>query len=478
MSFKEVTELRKSGQLTQAYNMALADLNASHSDVWSCRAMFWVLYDMSSRLIEQKRFDNIADFLKQFNWVYERLRGMGAIDEIATKSAAVLLRKVLNALLDFGRTVQEVLDIFEHAGYHSIDEIFENIRLDYFFKLYNATQKHEGNPHQIVNEYASKFQNSQPSDNHSKFLASVLWIYRADDDNENAQFIRFFDAWGINNLQDSDWKSDNSDYDPVAIKVLNRVFAYLSKTRYRDLNKYFALFQDAYIKKRLDFHLRRKYAILLIHRGEKNQAIEIYKQLLRQKQDFYLYSELAELVENIDAKMSLYSMALLRQRKDEFVGAIHLQMAQLFIEKGLLREASTELNIYKVTYERNKWKLNEKYTELASKVDITQFDKNNQKLYAEYAGKNNGYAKLPDKSHNKQSRPNKVENSGAQKEFEGELKYKQKDGRAFAFVGDCYISAKLLEQQGITQNCSKAKVQARQLPDGKWQATKILEIEK
>ena len=36
----------------------------------------------------------------------------------------------------------------------------------------------------------------------------------------------------------------------------------------------------------------------------------------------------------------------------------------------------------------------------------------------------------------------------------------------------------LLEQQGITQNCPKAKVQARQLPDGKWQATKILKIEK
>ena len=80
--------------------------------------------------------------------------------------------------------------------------------------------------------------------NTARFLASVLWIYRADDDNENAQFIRFFFVWGINNLQDSDWKSDNPDYDPVAIKVLNRVFAYLSKTRYRDLNKYFALFQE------------------------------------------------------------------------------------------------------------------------------------------------------------------------------------------------------------------------------------------
>jgi hypothetical protein len=86
MSFKEVTELRKSGHLTQAYNMALSDLKQMPNDSWSCSALFWVLYDISKQLVEQQRFDNIHNFLQQFNWVFERLRAMGRADEIVLKS--------------------------------------------------------------------------------------------------------------------------------------------------------------------------------------------------------------------------------------------------------------------------------------------------------------------------------------------------------------------------------------------------------
>ena len=50
MSFKEVTALRKSGRLQEAYNMAKTDLEQEQSE-WTYSAMFWVLSDYGKQYI-------------------------------------------------------------------------------------------------------------------------------------------------------------------------------------------------------------------------------------------------------------------------------------------------------------------------------------------------------------------------------------------------------------------------------------------
>ena len=467
MSFKEVTELRKSGQLTQAYNMAISDLKQMPNDSWACSALFWVLYDISKQLIEQQRFDNIHNFLQQFNWVFERLRGMGKADEIILKSLNNLKSNIATALLKSGKTIESITEIFSNAGFNA-DDTIENVRLNYYYQIFRASTEKTGEIRNIINEYIQLFQNSTSSDNHSKILSSILWEYKSDDYNDLKQFIQIFSQWGgVDCFQDSDWRTDNPQNQPLAIKTLNRIYAYLAKTNFREIDQYFSLFQYANDNKKCDFHLKRKYAILLFKQGQNSEAERIYKQLIHRKPDWYLYVELAEIVSDDDLKIALYSEALLKQNKEDFVGGVHLSLAELFITKNLLQEAATELNLYRTTYECNSWRINEKYNHLHFAVTTQQPQKNNKKLYEKQAEKLSDY--LPRKKQ-------KQSNNQPTKLFEGELKYKQKEGRAFAFVGDCYISAKLLERQGITQSCQNAKVKALQLNDGKWQAIQILEI--
>ena len=54
MSFKEVTKLRKNGQLNEALEMAKADLENDKSS-WSYRALFWVLHDMCKQCLDKNR---------------------------------------------------------------------------------------------------------------------------------------------------------------------------------------------------------------------------------------------------------------------------------------------------------------------------------------------------------------------------------------------------------------------------------------
>ena len=41
MSFKEVGQLRKTGKLQEALNMALDDYN-QNADIWNARSLYWV----------------------------------------------------------------------------------------------------------------------------------------------------------------------------------------------------------------------------------------------------------------------------------------------------------------------------------------------------------------------------------------------------------------------------------------------------
>ena len=45
MAFKQVMEMRKSGNQTEAYEMALNDYQQAPEDIWAKRAMSWCLFD-------------------------------------------------------------------------------------------------------------------------------------------------------------------------------------------------------------------------------------------------------------------------------------------------------------------------------------------------------------------------------------------------------------------------------------------------
>lgn len=98
---------------------------------------------------------------------------------------------------------------------------------------------------------------------------------------------------------------------------------------------------------------------------------------------YYVWSELADCIQDSnELKIALLSKALLVERNEDFLGSIHLTLADLLIKEELTSEALCELNIYKKFHENT----SRKYQEYIERVDISVIPPNNNKLlYNRYA---------------------------------------------------------------------------------------------
>ena len=65
MSFKEVKKLRESGDLQGAYELATSDLEQNPSDVWSKRALAWVIYYYLKENSSKANFDVCIKYLEE-----------------------------------------------------------------------------------------------------------------------------------------------------------------------------------------------------------------------------------------------------------------------------------------------------------------------------------------------------------------------------------------------------------------------------
>lgn len=104
-------------------------------------------------------------------------------------------------------------------------------------------------------------------------------------------------------------------------------------------------------------HLAQYY----VKQGRKEDAEKMYRKLLLTLNKFYVWFELAQITDDIELKKSALCKALLSERKEEFVGEVHLDLAALFIAEEAYREASCELNICAATYKRNNWRPKDQY---------------------------------------------------------------------------------------------------------------------
>ena len=67
MSFAQINQLRKSGRLRQAWQMAQSALDTDSHDIWNQRAMAWVLYDYAKLNSTLDRHPQFLSCLQQIN---------------------------------------------------------------------------------------------------------------------------------------------------------------------------------------------------------------------------------------------------------------------------------------------------------------------------------------------------------------------------------------------------------------------------
>ena len=209
----------------------------------------------------------------------------------------------------------------------------------------------------------------RPSLLHSVFLVLAINIKKQYPD---FRFSAFMDLWGYDNFRNEDWQPyvhEQYTLPSTVQKVINMYVAEIkTPDGFKPSEHFLTLLSKAVAHYPKDYNIARYLAQALITQGKKDDAIQLYRKLLLQDNRFYLWNELGKLLDDASLQKSALCMALLKQKKEEFVGAIHLSLAELLIAEKDYPQALFDLNKYRKTYESNGWPLKYRYKQLMQQI--------------------------------------------------------------------------------------------------------------
>ena len=297
---------------------------------------------------------------------------------------------IFNQLIN-GRYDISVETLSEHFNLET-NEIVEHLREASFWFLWSLWNENKKKDYfdEII-KYCEQYAKYGPSHWHSEILNKALRSFVEQDEEK---FIYFFQKWDYNNLREEDWKTSQDQkgntYPSTAESAAKKCFNSVKNMSARSGNilTWLSNFFDA-VEHRLEDNewMVRNRAIIYLWENKKEEAITYYKNVLLKLSDkFYIWSELANCIEERDLKIALLSKALLLERNESFLGDIHLNIASQLIQKGLYPNAMYELNCYKAKREAENWKVSRHYIDLFQEIPSgTQAARNNLALYNEYA---------------------------------------------------------------------------------------------
>ena len=223
----------------------------------------------------------------------------------------------------------------------------------------------------MLNNYL-KLELPSPSMLHSCILSEAMNTERINPN--EFLFTRFIEIWNLENLRDEDWQDGKTQDGNRYPSQVERMITLYSKeiqvvSTALPSETFMSVLQKAIDKWPDNDNLLRDKAIALIKLGKKEEAIGVYKQLvLKFSAKFYLWSEMAMLVDSDDVKISLLCKALSIKVPEEFLGKLHLALANALIDSKVFDWAKAELDKYKEVYERNNWHLNNTFVDLCRMI--------------------------------------------------------------------------------------------------------------
>ncbi len=294
-----------------------------------------------------------------------------------------------NSSIDIDYLIEKININNWNRSFNSTQQILDLLREPYFWKLYNAHKENKQTElWNYFNEYNKTFSKYEKSKWHSEIL-SIAERYMQET--EEWRFLDFFKNWNPGNLLEEDWKEVKKDekvYKPLAIKCLKKSFEIIkNQSKVFSENWLIPFYTNAVKIYPNDEWLLRENALLLIKNNEFELAINIYKKLVLELGDkSYIWYEFSSCfgIED-DLKIGMLSKSLQLEKNEDFLGDIHLELANTLFEKGLIDNCNVELNSYKTHRELKGWRLSEMYIQITDKAkNITTTLKDNKNLYEKY----------------------------------------------------------------------------------------------
>ncbi|MFI3297566.1 MAG: hypothetical protein SNG49_05770 [Rikenellaceae bacterium] len=209
MSVKEVTILRKSGKLTEAYKMAVSDLKEDPRDSWAQMSLFWVLRDMCEKFyLTQNNTEIIHKCLNQMKILLSTMVDNNG----AGKNAYNNLYKKLQSGADDISKASELSKSDPIEAYSQIESyiaspmsIDKSLHEDLGWILFRyikaqITSLQSVEVRRLLRDYMN-LQNERPSMLHSNILNIAINFSKESAD---FSFYKFFLLWGPANLRHED----------------------------------------------------------------------------------------------------------------------------------------------------------------------------------------------------------------------------------------------------------------------------------
>ena len=395
MSYREVKDLRKSGQLDEALEMANADLEKDNS-AWSYRALFWVLHDMCKQCLANDQKDQATELVeklkeilpsmeagqdsvaeKQVNFLEQQLSPFTAIikqaDQVSRDSRTVV--KAFNDVKDIVCNDEIGLDEFQQrtAGW-----------ILYRYAKHQLEKKATYNVKLAMSLYL-KLKVEKPSSLHSSILRMAVEL--ETEFKNDFKFTTFLEMWGFENFSEEDWEQFTTDDGRKLPCLVEKAIGRYCKELVDDHIKlvpdeFIQLIEKARNKFPRDGKLELNYARLLAARGETNQAINAYRSVTQKIPQAYVWQEMAALISDREIRQAVLCKVITMQRDEQFLGDTRLLLAQQLIEDGNFEAAKFELDTYYRAKQEKGWSVKPPFRELADRIPAgIQATRDNKELY-------------------------------------------------------------------------------------------------
>ena len=351
MPAKEIKELRQSGKLDEALEMAKNELIANPENIWAKRNISWVYYDYL------KKNEIPGNFNEFCSWLTEISNLQLGIEE-----------KML----------------FENLSWQTGKMVFA---------MHKENQSDFQKPVRIL-EAIKTFPFPKPSESYS-FLFKAFHKSLKESDNYN----QFADWWGFENLRQEDYEKEKLPDGKEVMSIAEQTYIAYAKHLLpkqvqpgvinfdREKAESFILTLDSIIKNYPQYQYPPYFkAKLLLALGD----IELMRETLlpfakKKKNDFWVWDLLGETYPDDKEKvLACYCKGLTCQAPEEMIVGLRRKMASLLVKKQLFTEAKTEIDLltrslqskgFRIPQEVLNWKEQEWYKKAVAKSSNTEFYK-------------------------------------------------------------------------------------------------------
>ena len=309
-----ITNLRKAGNLTAAYEIAKKNLDEKPDDIWNKRNMAWVLYDFAKQKATAETKDQ---FLKCLDKLIET--DLPDDEEVFYQSAGFLARGMAATMIRAG-----------------------NEDNDFFNALFERVKRLKIKKKSAV--YSSLM---------TVMIRTKNWW---------TGFKSFCEWWGFDNFIDEDLSAYQSDDKAQKVMPLaeRAVMAYckclLDSGTENEISDFLPWLDTFAQKHRNYIYLPFYHAKLLLRVGCKDEFYVKMKVFAKKKNgEFWVWDLLGDYFTDSETRLKYFAKGLLCKSKPEMTIKLREKTALLLRDSGFAGEALSELLFIKKIREKNKW---------------------------------------------------------------------------------------------------------------------------